>query len=209
MGASTPSKRIKKKAEGSRADMPSTHRAADDAGTYRLTGRFIKITTTVLIVVMLGAIVVGFIIGLLSDNFDGDTGDTLQGVAGGLVIGGIMLPLLIAAILGGEAIKRGGGVVGFFLIVGMFSLVAGTTDLGKELIAPEWLPLAVWGGGGLMVLSVAGFWVIGWIAKVPMWLQAPMIGSPRVYVRGSSDRAVDVVLPNKYDGTENRPTDSE
>lgn len=42
-----------------------------------------------------------------------------------------------------------------------------------------------------MVLAVVGFWVIGWIAGVPMWLQAPIPGPARVYVRGSRDRERD------------------
>jgi hypothetical protein len=101
-----------------------------------------------------------------------------------LILGGIVLPLLIAAVLGGEAIRAGGGVVGFFFIAGLFTIIAGENELGQEMIGPVWAPWALWGGGALMVLGGAGFWIIGWIAKVPMWIQAPFLGSPRVDMRG-------------------------
>jgi hypothetical protein len=50
-----------------------------------------------------------------------------------------------------------------------------------------------------MVLAGAGFWIIGWIARVPMWLQAPVLGAPRLFVRGSGKNAADVVIPNELD----------
>ena len=110
-----------------------------------------------------------------------------------------MLPLLLAAVLGGEAIRAGGGLIGFLLIVGMLAAVAGGTELGRELLGRAWTPWALWGGTALMALATAGFWIAGWIARVPMWLQGPFPGSPRVVVRGSSDNPADIVLPNELD----------
>lgn len=167
--------------------------------TYRFSGRFIKTTTTVLITAMLAMIAAGFILGPLSDNFEGETGEVLGIVAVALIIGGLGLPLLIGAVLGGEAIRPGGGIIGFLLIAGMFAAAAGMTEAGQEMLGPVWGPWAFWGGTTLMVLAVGGFWIIGWIAKVPMWLQAPVLGSPRAYVRGSSENPADTVLPNELD----------
>ncbi len=148
---------------------------------------------------MLVSIAAGFIIGPLSDNVAGEAGDALGMVAAALVIGGLAVPLLLAAVLGGEAIRAGAGVIGFFLIVGMFAAAAGGSGLGQELLGPVWTPWAFWGGIALMVLAGGSFWIVGWIARVPMWIQAPFFGSPRVVVRGSSENPVDLVLPNELD----------
>ncbi|WP_431279976.1 hypothetical protein [Leifsonia poae] len=172
--------------------------------TYRFSDKFISVTTTILITVMLVMIAAGFILGFVSDSLDSDAADVASSVAIWLIIGGIALPLLIAAVLGGEAIRAGGGIIGFLLIVGLFATVAGSTEMGQDALGPVWSSWAFWGGITMMALAVLGFFVIGWIAKVPMWLQAPVIGSPRVYVRGSSDSATDAVLPNKLDGRKKR-----
>jgi hypothetical protein len=169
------------------------------AGTFRFSDRFIKTTTTVLITVMLASIAAGFIIGPLSDDVAGEAGDALGIAAGALIIGGLVIPLLLAAVLGGEAIRPGAGFIGFFLIVGMFATVAGSTELGQELLGPVWTPWAYLGGIALMVLAGGSLWIVGWIARVPMWLQAPFQGSPRVIVRGSSENPADVVIPNELD----------
>ncbi|HSO90778.1 MAG TPA: hypothetical protein VLR70_06490 [Arthrobacter sp.] len=146
------------------------------------------------------SITAGLIIGPLSSKVAGEAGDALGNAAIALIIGGTVVPLLLAAVLGGEAIRAGAGFIGFFLIVGLLAATAGSTELGLELLGPVWAPWALWGGIALMALAVAGFWIVGWIARVPMWLQAPFLGSPRVIVRGSSDDPADVVLPNELDG---------
>lgn len=181
-----------------------THQAAPapvrrPAGTSRFSARFITLATRVLLTLMAVSVAAGFILGPLSDTVDGEAGDTLGVIAAALVIGGILVPLLLAAILGGEAIRAGAGIIGFFLIVGMTSAIAGSTELGYELLGPVRTPWAFWGGVALMALSVLAFWIVGWIARVPMWIQAPFIGSPRVVVRGSSDSPTDVVLTNDLD----------
>ena len=174
-------------------------RARRPAGTFRFSDRFIRTTTTVLTTVMVVSITAGFIIGPLSSNVAGEAGDALFIAAISLIIGGTVLPLLLAAVLGGEAIRAGGGFIGFFLIVGLFATTAGSTEPGLELLGRAWAPWALWGGVALMVLAGAGFWIVGWIARVPMWLQAPFLGSPRVIVRGSSYNPADLVLPNELD----------
>lgn len=169
------------------------------AGTFRFSDRFIQMATTILMTFMLVSVAAGFIIGPMSDNVPGEAGDALGNTAGALVIGGLVVPLLLAAVLGGEAIRAGAGIIGFFLIVGMLAAVAGSTELGQEMLGRAWTPWAFWGGSALMVLAVAGFWIVGWIARVPMWIQAPFLGSPRLVVRGSSGNRADVVLPNELD----------
>lgn len=87
---------------------------------------------------------------------------TWQGwLAGGLLLGGIAVPLLIAAVLGGEAIRRGGGIVGALFAAG---LVGGPTGSGFDI---PWLTIA---GYSALALGVIGFFVIGFAAKVPIWI---------------------------------------
>ena len=102
--------------------------------------------------------------------------------------------------LGGEAIRAGGGVIGFLLGIGVVSSAIAATDLGRDFLGPVWAPVALFGGIGCVVLGVIGFWVIGWIARVPMWLQAPSPGAPRRYVRGRAERPEDREIPNRLDG---------
>ena len=177
---------------------PAPDRRPD--GTFRFSDRFIKLATIVLVTIMVVSVSAGFIMGTLSDAAVGRAQDDLITAAGALIIGGFMLPLLLAAVLGGEAIRAGGGFIGFFLILGMMAAVAGGTELGQEMLGRAWTPWAVWGGVAMMAFATGGFWIIGWIARVPMWLQAPGLGSPRVVVRGSSDNPADIVLPNDLDG---------
>jgi len=176
---------------------PAPDRRPD--GTFRFSGRFIKMATTVLVSFMLVSVIAGFVLGALSDTVARDARDDLVTAAGTLIIGGITLPLLLAVVLGGEAIRAGGGFIGLFLILGMLAAVAGGTELGQEMLGRTWTPWALWGGIALMALATASFWIVGWIARVPMWLQGPFLGSPRVIVRGSSDNPADIVLPNDLD----------
>lgn len=112
-------------------------------GAYRFSDDFIKTVTTVFCVSMVGMIGGGYLLGYLSDNFEGETRNIFSILGLSVVITGITLPLLIAGILGGEAIMRGAGAL--------------------------------------------GFWIVGWIAEMPIWIQGPELGSPRAYVRGPGD----------------------
>ena len=85
----------------------------------------------------------------------------VAGVGALMMLPGLVIPLLIAAILGGESIARGGGIVGIMLIYGI-----GATVYGKS----EHVGWAFSTGLSSLVLSVAGFWVMGWFAGVPMYI---------------------------------------
>jgi hypothetical protein len=156
---------------------------AGSGNRYRFSDRFIAIGTWVLIGILVVCLGAGLLLGFIGDGVGGDAGEILSGVAVCLIIGGFAVPLLAAAVLGGEAIKRGGGIIGFFLIVGLGCAVAGGAGGVAEELGPVWRPILLWGGIGLMVVACAGFWIIGYLAKVPMWIQAPVLGSPRLWVR--------------------------
>lgn len=114
-------------------------------------------------------------------------------------LGGPAVALYYSAIAGGQAIWKGGGWIGGALITGLLACAVGWVLWGMRGTHVLSMTL-LWGGITLMVLSTIGFWIIGWIAKVPMWVQAPIVGSPRVYVRGQGDAAHrDVTLPNALD----------
>ena len=159
-------------------------------GVYRFSDEFINRGTTILslsMVVMVGG---GFLLVFMADSsFDVATQDIIGTTGACLLVAGITLPLLIAGILGGEAIRKGGGVLGFLLTMGMLASALGSNDLGKELLGAEGASWAFWGGISAMIIGGVGFWVVGWIAKVPMWIQGPEFGSPRAYVRRPAPRS--------------------
>ena len=90
-----------------------------------------------------------------------------------IMASGVVLPLLASAALGGEALHRGGSVVGVLLVAGMLGSAVGDT---MEI---PWLK--TWGivaivAGGL------GFFALGFIRRVPMWIGGGTFGSPRTEV---------------------------
>jgi MFS family permease len=78
----------------------------------------------------------------------------------GVVVAGlaILLPLLIACLLGGLAIHRYGWAPGLLTYIGILGTAAGG-------ILGEWL---VYAGIGTLVVGVLGFFLVGRLAKVPM-----------------------------------------
>lgn len=171
-----------------------THiRGGRPLGGYRFSGRFISVATALLLIVMGVTVVGGFVLGTFSDSIEGMEPEAVVDLAGMVIVAGVLIPLLLAAILGGEAIRRGGGFVGFGLVLGIGLVTALPTVDAFEVLGPWRIPL-IWVGAGLIVLSGLGFWALGRAAGVPMWLQAPVVGSPRVYVQGRSERAGDVTL---------------
>jgi hypothetical protein len=140
---------------------------------FRYSDRFIRIWTIVLIAVLVVFPVVGVILLASSDSPDP------QPVGLTLVITGIAGPILVGAILGGNAILKGGGWIGVVFTLGFAGVVAG--PVMASLLSPFGVPITV-AGGILLALGGVGFWVIGFKAKVPMWIQAPTFGSPRLYV---------------------------
>ena len=101
-----------------------------------------------------------YISSLIADANDVDSN---PGIIAGVVImvSGVVLPLLAAAALGGESLHRGGSVVGVLLTAGLLGTgVGAVVDL--TWVTP-W-SIATMIGGGL------GFFVLGFIRRVPMWI---------------------------------------
>lgn len=101
----------------------------------------------------------------------------------GLVVGvaAVAGVIYVAAFMGGQSLHRYGGIIGVLLA---------TWLLGG------WWPATQVGGGlghllfwGVFAVLIAAFYVMGHKAEVPMWVQAPVPGSPRAYV---SDGETDV-----------------
>ncbi|MGV8896203.1 MAG: hypothetical protein ACOH10_09280 [Rhodoglobus sp.] len=125
---------------------------------YRLSARTIRNWTTVLTAAVFVLPAAGLIYGSTLDSAAEPWQELL---AQGLLYGGIAVPILIAAVLGGEAIHRGGGFVGALFTAG---LIGGSLGVGYGI---QWLALS---GFVAVVLGVIGFFAIGFKAKVPMWI---------------------------------------
>lgn len=139
------------------------------SSTFRYSDAFVKRATWVLIACMFVLPAVGIGLGISSD---GDWAPEWLGTFAGIfTVGGFVAPILVAAILGGEAITRGGGLVGLLFTYG---LVGGATG---QALGIGWLK---WTGIAALVATVVGFWVIGWIAKVPMYVGRPGAHGPVV-----------------------------
>ena len=133
---------------------------------FRFSDEFIKRATIILLVSIPVLLLVGFLISYISwtiaDEAGEDAGAAIWPAIGAwIMVGAVLLPLAVAAGLGGEALVRGGFLVGLTLVAG----------IGITAIAPAfdqaWLQ--PW-GVGLIVLGGVLFFVIGAIRKVPMWL---------------------------------------
>ncbi|GAA2086806.1 hypothetical protein GCM10009840_25680 [Pseudolysinimonas kribbensis] len=124
-------------------------------GTYRLSGRAIRIWTRVLVLVIVIGVVVGGAGLIVAAAVDSE----VLAIAGMSTLGAaILLPLLLGAYLGGESLARFGGLVGLVLVAGM--IVGATGSVIGSWIA--WLGLA------LVLLATAGFFVMGFSRRVPM-----------------------------------------
>lgn len=144
---------------------------------------------------------VGMVVLTASDDVEpaASIGAVMMIVGMSAVMIGVLLALFYGAIAGGEAIWQGGGWIGAALVIGIVA-AAGGEAIGALVGSRILGIIVVVTGMSLMVGSVIAFWAVGWIAKVPMWVQAPVFGSPRVYVRGQGDAArPDVTLPNALD----------
>ena len=158
---------------------------------YRYSARFIRVWTRILCTILIVFPIAGIF--LLTSSNSPDP----QPVGMFLLVAGLVVPLLVGAVLGGNAIRRGGGWVGLLFFLGFAGAAAGL------ILANVGIMVA---GFVVLVISGVGFWIIGAKSGVPMWLQLPMFGSPRLYVRGKADPeqggdpSRDTVLPNKLDG---------
>jgi hypothetical protein len=157
------------------------------AARYRFSDQFIRRATAVLLIIMSVVVATGVVLGLVADSLGGDAVDTLGNLGGGLVVGGLLVPLLVAAILGGEAIKAGGGFLGFGLVLGVALVALLPTVEALDILGAWRVPLH-WAGWVLIVACGIGFFIIGFIAKVPMWLRAPFLDSPGFSLHGRSER---------------------
>ncbi len=128
------------------------------AHPYRLSARTIRNWTVVLTAAVFVLPVTGLIYG---STLDSSAEPWQELLAQGLLYGGIVGPLLIAAVLGGEAIWPGGGFIGALFVAG---LIGGPLGFGYGI---PWLGVA---GLVAAVLGVIGFFAIGFAAKVPMWI---------------------------------------
>ena len=130
-------------------------------GKFRFSDRFISRMTVILCIAIVVLPGIGIAYGI---TLDGGYEPWQGAIATGLTIGGFAVPLIAAAVLGGEAIRRGGGFVGFLFAAG---LIAGPTGL---VLGIPWIAIA-----GFVALAAGCilFFVIGFAAKVPMWIGTP------------------------------------
>lgn len=118
--------------------------------------------TKSLVITMFVVSAIGIGLGVASDS-DGAP-EWLGTIATVVLATGIVGPLLAAGIMGGEAIRRGGGVIGVLVVGGLVGVAAGT------VFESRWTVVV---GAIALGLGIVGFWVIGWIAKVPMYVGLP------------------------------------
>ncbi len=137
-----------------RAPRPQTERP----NPYRFSPMFIRAMTIILSIAIVVLPAVGIIYGA---TLGSDYAEWQSVLAFALIIGGFAVPLIAASVLGGEAIRRGGGFVGFLFAAG---LIGGPT--GSVLGIP-WLAVV---GYIALGLGVVLFFVIGFASKVPIWI---------------------------------------
>ena len=128
---------------------------------YRFSPGFIRRMTIVLCVAIVVVPSAGFVYGA---TLGSDYAEWQSNLALGLIAVGFAGPLIAAAVLGGEAIRRGGGFVGFLFAAG---LIGGPTG---SVFHIGWLAIA---GYIALGLGCVLFFVIGFAAKVPMWIGTP------------------------------------
>ncbi|MDT0269146.1 hypothetical protein RM844_22930 [Streptomyces sp. DSM 44915] len=167
---------------------PRPHRrdgrgGGDDQGRrypYRFGPGFIDrwerwLTRTILIGLGVGValVLVGLVLG---GSFDGSVPEDdpkwnlVWGVLiAGIAVGGlaVLVPLLLAFVLGGLSIHRYGWIPGLLTYVGMLATACGGA-LDEDVLG-EWLDgWLTQVGIGLLVVGVLGFFLVGHLARVPM-----------------------------------------
>lgn len=145
-------------AKRSRRPRPVTPRPNAKGNPYQFSSTFIRRMTVVLCIAIVVLPIAGFIYGA---TLGSDYEEWQSAIALTLIVGGFGLPLLAAAVLGGEAIRRGGGFVGLLFTLGLIGGPTGST------FGIGWLAVA---GYIALGLSVILFFVIGFASKVPMWI---------------------------------------
>jgi hypothetical protein len=152
---------------------------------YRYSTKFINTLTGWLIAWIFIGTGLGFGLGALGDVFyahtDVPTWYTVLAVT--VMASGVGLPLLVGAWLGASALNKYAGPVGLLLCAGIGALTYGKVVEGQSM----W----IWIGATTLVVCVGLFFLIGFRAKVAMWLQLPILNSPRLYIskgEGSNDK---------------------
>jgi len=143
---------------------------------FRFSDDFIRRATIILLVSIPVLLVVGFLVSFISWTIVDQAGEDAENAIGPaigawIMVASVLLPLAIAAALGGEALVRGGFAVGLTLVtgIGIFAI--------SPVFDQAWLQ--PW-GIGLTVFGALLFFVIGAIRKVPMWLGYGVPASPKL-----------------------------
>ena len=149
---------------------------------YRYSDKFIKKMTAWLIALIFIGPIIGAGLAIAGDSIfgAGDSPDWYTIICISFVASGIALPLLISGWLGGAALNKYAGPVGLVFVLGI-----GAVSAKNYLPNPD-----AWFWGGIAAIVVTGllFFYIGFQAKVPMWLQLPILNSPRVYISKNKKR---------------------
>lgn len=143
---------------------------------YRYSDTFIRRMTNWLIAYIFIGTGLGFGIGAMGDVFfaNTDTPTWYTVLAVTIMASGVGLPLLLGAWFGASALNKYAGSVGLLLCAGIGALAYGKVADDQTM----W----TWIGAGALIASVGLFFLIGFRAKVAMWLQLPILHSPRLYI---------------------------
>lgn len=158
--------------------MTSSHEPSTDRfpNGYRYSNEFIKRWERILTIVLVLSIAVGIGMGFLGDGIFGNGGapDAYKTASAFITFGGIALVVATAFILGANAIHRYGGLVISFFLLTIPAILLGIL-IQSPLLTVASIVLAV----ALFVFFI----YLSVISKVPMWLQLPILNSPRLYIR--------------------------
>jgi len=145
------------------------------ASQYRYSDKFISRMTGWLIACIFIGPGRAVVVGISGDAIFGNglVPEWVTILAGSLAIAGIALPLLVGSWLGASAINRYAGPVGLLLFFGIAAVATGG-PFGQ----PQWVTLGI----GALIISLILFFYIGFQARVPIWLQLPILNSPRLYI---------------------------
>ena len=162
-----------------------TKQLQKQSSTYRLSDAFIKLWTRILVTILCVGIGAGMavMIYLLVVYGDVATEDLPSWAVPSLVIlfgAGFGIPLILGAILGGIAINKYAWIPLLFVVGGLLAIGVSAVD-GYEFLAPYAIASMVLGGISVFIIAL-GF------TKVPVWVQLPILKSPRASVRKNNTK---------------------
>lgn len=151
-----------------------------EKNVYRLSDAFIKRWTRILITILLVGIGGGLVVMVVALIVYGDVPsdelpDWVWISMGGLFIIGFGVPLILGAILGGLAIHRFGWIPLLLAMAGLLGMGVSQID-GYGFLTPYCITAMILGVVGIFVLAIN-------FTNVPIWLQLPILKSPRLYLR--------------------------